>query len=549
MAGGLGGDDEDFDQYESYEELDEEELEEDGDESEDEEDEDDEEDEQPENAEDERQINKKKQFEVEEIKLKKSLPEIQGKLNMRYLPYITSREKEDLNKAKKHPKLATEIGKTYKTLFQKLLEFIRNHITVIFWVVVILAAIFIGLPIIITLLTWPIKWLLWPDDDSTGDSGGGSAAFGVTGDDFYGVRTIYTDDEKARVGLLEEYSTIIDNSIEQTLTVEKLKNITTGSGEDEVSKTYKVSVVVDLIIPKTEVEGKEPTDFDYSTFNEDTFKTTYVDYYNILNAVAEKVYVYDSPTGNIPSLLIEKLDGIKYFGLDATVSAEVKTLIYNKLVELYDVEVFNITDKKVEEGGIATDLKTELKSEIETEINAEIAEVLAPYTARTEKLFVKDFILSKDGDMMSGITEENYVCWIFMPNKAVQFEQFWFYIKHSDIDNFDIKLFNNGSEITMKKDEEDLGNENAKLYSYFAKNLSENVSEFMDIDKSNSEALKEGVALSEIIKDTNLPTEKYLSLNEYGVYTFNKNGMYVEFNSLEKFYCVEMETLWGARGN
>ena len=555
MAGGFGGDDEDFDQYENDEEELEEELElqetpNEEDESEDSDIGNDEE--------DSIELNPIKRYQEEEKKLEESLNNIEETLegrnpkDIRFIPRLKQEEKDDLKEAGKHPKLYRKVLDVFKTLWSKIWGFISTNSTWIVPLVGILLAILVGLPIVASVLTWATQFLLWPDDDSAGpggSGGGGSAAFGVTGDDFYGVRTIYTDDEKARIGLLEEYSTIIDNSIEQTLTIEKLKTITTGSGDDEVSKTYKVSVVIDLTIPKTEMEGEEPTDFNYSTFNEETFKSNYIENYTILNSVAEKVYVYDNPTGNIPSSLIEKLDNINYFGLDATVSAEVKTLIYNKLVELYDIEVFNQTDNMVEEGAIKNQLKSELKSEIETEINSEVAEVLAPYTARTEKLFVKDFILSESDEMMSGITEENYVCWIFMPNKAVQFEQVWLYITHKDIDNFNIKLFNNGSEIAMKKDEEDLGNENTKLYSYFAKNLSENVGEFEDIDISKIDALKQGVALSDIIKDVNLPTEKYLSLNAEGVYTFNKNGLYVEFNSLEKFYCVEMETLWGARSN
>ena len=546
MAGGLGGDDEDFINYENEkgnEELSNEESEE----SVESNGEDENINETSEGAEEVNQNEKELEEELQGI-----IDSLDGKKvdDIRLIPRLKDKEKEKIRQAEKHPKLVGKVLEVFKKLGAKIWEFIRNNSTWLVPLVGILLAILVGIPIVLAVLSWPIKWFLWPDDDTDyGDGGGGSAAFGVTGDDFYGVRTIYTDDEKARVGLLEEYSTIIDNSIEQTLTIEKIKTITTGTGDDEVSKTYKVSVVVDLSIPKTEVEGKEPTDFDYSTFNEDTFKTTYVDYYNILNAVAEKVYVYDNPTGNIPSLLIEKLDGIKYFGLDLTVSSEVKTLIYNKLVELYDIEVFNQTDNKVEEGAVVTDLKTELKAEIEAEINTEIIEVLAPYTARTEKLFVKDFILSESDDTMSGITEENYVCWIFMPNKAVQFEQVWFYVKHPDIDNFNIKLFNNGSEITLKKDTGNLGDENVKLYSYYIRNIHENVGAFEDIDTSKIDALKQGVALSDIIKDENLPTEKYLSLNADGVYTFNKNGMYVEFNSLEKFYCVEQETLWGARSN
>ena len=492
------------------------------------------------------------EYKQEEKKIEKVLEEAENELSNRFVPYLKSKEKDAVEKGKKHPKLWKKITGFLKTFGSKVMEFIRNNSTWLLPLAIILLVIFVGIPIIVAVALWPIKWLLWPDDDSAGpggSGGGGSAAFGVTGDDFYGVRTIYTDDEKARVGLLEEYSTIIDNSIEQTLTVEKLKTITTGSGEDEVSKTYKVSVVVDLTIPQTEVEGEEPTDFDYSTFEEDSFKNTYTEYYALLNLVAEKVYIHDNPTGNIPTTLVEKLDGIKYFGLDAVVSEEIKTLTYNKLLALYDVEVFNQTENKVEVAEVKTELKNQLKTELENEINVKVSEVLSPYTARTEKLFVKDFILSDNEDMMNGITEENYVCWIFMPKTAVEFEQVSFYIKHNNIENFNIKLFNNGNEITLKKDDADFGDENVSIYTYFAKNLNEDVAVFENLDTSDLEALKDGVSLSKIINNSNLNNDKYLALNKDGVYTFAKSGMYVEFESLEKFYCSEVETNWSARSN
>jgi len=544
MAGGLGGDDEDFINYENEngnEELSNEESEE----SVESNGEDENINETSEGAEEVNQNEK----ELEEEKIKKILEEAENELNNRFVPHLKSKEKDAVEKGKKHPKLWKKITGFLKTFGSKVVEFVRNNSTWLLPLAIILLVIFVGIPIVVAVISWPIKWLLWPDDDSTGDSGRGGAAFGVTGEDFYGVRTIYTDDEKARIGLLEEYSTIIDNSIEQTITVEKLKTITTGSGEDEVSKTYKVSVVVDLTIPQTKVEGEEPTDFDYSTFEEESFKTTYLEYYTLLNAVAEKVYVYDNPTGSIPETLLEKLNGIKYFGLDAIVGEEIKTIIYNKLLTIYDVEVFNQTENKVENGEIKTELKNQLKTDLENDINVKLGEVLAPYTARSEKLFIKDFILSDSNDMMNDITEENYVCWIFMPKTAVKFEQVSFYIKHNNIEKFDIKLFNNSEEITLKKDDADFGDENVSIYTYFAKNLNEDVNMYENIEITNLEALKQGVSLSEIIRNENLNNEKYLTLNADGVYTFVKNGMRVEFESLEKFYCSEVETKWSARSN
>ena len=296
--------------------------------------------------------------------------------------------------------------------------------------------------------------LLWPDDDSTGESGDG-AAYGVTGKDFYGVRTIYEDDELAKTGLLENYATIIDNSVEEVLKIEKTKTETTGSGESEKTITYKITVVVNLETPKTMVEGEEPTDYDYSTFDEETFKTQYADYYNLLNSIAEKVYVADNPTGSVPATLDDKLEGIQYFGLDATISQEVKTLIYNKLVELYSVEVYNETDD-VEAIEKVDEFKTELATEIETEINSATSLVLSNYTNRAEKLFIKDFIFESEKDMMEGILKQNYKTGIFMPKNAVQFTKISFYVNHTDFDNFNLKVYNNGSEISVKKDKENI---------------------------------------------------------------------------------------------
>jgi len=490
-----------------------------------------------------KKLSREEKKEAETRRLNDSLDKMPNEVKNKMFPFLSSQQSEDLKNGAKNPKTWEKWRKAIAAYFSKLREALTTFGPPIFQFLLIMAAIFVGLPLVIAVITWPIKWLLWPDDTSTGDSGA-SAAFGVTGKDFYGVRTIYKNDEKARAGLLEDYSAIIEDSINETLKFERVKTEIINEGTpDEKTITYKITIEIDLTIPTIQNEDNEIVEYDYSKFDEETFKTEFVDYYNLINSIAEKIYIIDNPNGVVPATLTEKLDGIKYFGLDEANSPEVKTIVNTKFLENYQVKVYNETDDVYVDEKIS-EYKTEFLTDIETALADAVDTILANYTNRAEKLFIKDYTFKNEDDMMKGIAEENYITWIFMPKNAVEFKKISFFISHKDLNNFSIKVLNNSSEIELKKDDGNMGDENNPAYSYVADNISVNASVFEDIDTTNLEALASGLSLAEIIRNPNLNTEKYLQLNEQNIYTTKSMGVHVDFGSEIKFRCVELETLW-----
>ena len=181
-------------------------------------------------------------------------------------------------------------------------------------------------------------------------------------------------------------------------------------------------------------------------------------------------------------------------------------------------------------------------------MSSKITESLAGYTNRAEKLFIKDYILENAEAGVTGIEKRNYVAFIFMPKAGVNFTQFSFSVQHKNINNLKFKVYNNGSEITLTKDDANYGDmgsfgpsDMSASYVYWAKNVSVSANSYTDIDSSNIGAFKSGVSLSEIISNESLTNETYLELNPEGNYTFKKNGVYAEFESEEEVKDKEIE--------
>lgn len=518
-----------------------------------------------ENFADENNMNRfqKKIFQFEEKRLKPKLKKVLERVHSSQFPFLNPIDKRTVEKAKAHKNLKTDVdaidlalGIKKVQLSSKVMSIVAPAIPIIFMA----ALLILGFMVIVAFIGSIMPWL-FPDDDLSGGSSGGaavttpSAQFGVTGKDFYGVRTIYSDNELAKVGLLEEYSSIIDDTVEDVLEIKQTKT--------EGGTTYTVTVKVNLTIPKGEVdEDGNPTKFDYSTFKDADFKATYSDYYNLLNEMAKIVYTEDNPTGVVPENLSDKLNGILYFGLNDDLNEDLRDKIHTKLLTMYTISISDGTSV-VEKDSLKTEFKNNFENKTTSGTNnlyTIINNNLKEHNERSEKLFIKDYTFASDEDMMNAIAKENYVAWIFMPKKQVEFKKISFYVTHPDYDNFNMKLFNNNEELNIKKDEFDFSDfgdfdfseiegsgskqeKETETYAYIAKNLNVSASSFEYIG-TDVNSLIGGVSLAKIVSDNLLDEKKYLTKNDDGIYTFITSGVYVTFESEQSFNCVEFETIW-----
>jgi len=555
MAGAFGGDDNEFEDY--YPEIDDEQEEDDGADEEEYPDWDDGELE-PDVEENVNAI-KKKLMEQEEQRLKPKLKKLNNALNSRQLPYFLPWEKKTLEKAKKHNNLKKQVKEIYlkfNTIKVKLSSKVFSTIAPILPYILIGGLILLAVCVIVYTVASLMPWLF--PNDSTTDGGGGSgeisAQFGVNGADFYGVRTVYKNDEQSRAALLENYSNIIEEVRDNVLTLSKTitRNESDGSG-GTIAKTYIVSIDIDLSELSTEEDGVV-TKFDFSSFNETTFSTTYNDYYTLLNSIADVVYKQDSPQALEATTLVEKLDLIKYFGLDDTLIDLRETdadIDFDDVILNYFTDSANYTFDVKDSSGNTVSLALEDGEKFTSnQIKEKVIEIMESIDkTRTEKLFIKDYIFESESDMMKNIAEENYVAWMFMPKTNVNFSKFSFSITHGDFDNFEFNLFDNGNEINLTKDNfnwADIGSEDSSTptYTYVADNVSVSASTFTDINSSNLKELSNGISLAEIARNNAINTSAYLTENSEGFYTFKTSGVYLTFESDIKFSCVEFETIW-----
>lgn len=561
MAGAFGGDD-----YEDEEELDE--TEEDIEETEDEKSEEESEDEEDETSdEDEMNAIQKKIFELEEKRLKEKLPKILQKVQSSQLPIIVNPlDKKSYEKAKKHKNLKPQVAAIDLALLAKkaqLASKVMSTVAPALPYIGIGALILIGLLVVVAFVASIMPWLF--PDDNLGEAGG--SEFGIKGDKFYGVRTIYTDEELAKVGLLEHYSSIIENVREsvQTSTYQiSREGDANGDGTVEEGETEKYNVSVKFILPElTVAEGEE---FDYSTFVADDFLTNNADlegYFNLLKAMSEVVYASDNATNAIPTDLNEVLSGIKYFGLnnllvnttESNAENDVDDILVNYFANETNYSIIATKQGETEPAGItlteqektSLDLITRIKENVNSTMNG--IELI-----RTEKLFIKDYILESEDDKVSGISKQNYISAIFMPKQDVNITKFSFFLTFAP-EGTTMKLVN-GSEV----EQFDVDNANfatdensPSTSNFYLNNANVQTGAYTNIDVSKLGALSNGVSLIQIVTNSELSLNysTYLTLQEGSteIYTAKTDGVRVDFvkpnaEDTTTFNFSEVETIY-----
>ena len=137
----------------------------------------------------------------------------------------------------------------------------------------------------------------------SGSSGedGASTQFGVSGEDFYGCRVVYTDEEQAQIEIIENYIEVLKGSIESI-------------------EMQSLDITIEL----------PADDYNFDEFNEVDFSSNYTEAYAVLNLMVDEVYNYDNDsTGDSGTglNLMQKIDGIEYFGFDTNLLNNLSSLI------------------------------------------------------------------------------------------------------------------------------------------------------------------------------------------------------------------------------
>ena len=457
-------------------------------------------------------------FLQEEADLKKELKKIKKRVIEREQIMFTLEQQKTIKKTKPHKKLKRdvavikglfEVNKGKKGVKKAAVGTAGTGTAAIGWeVVLIILAV-----LIVALLTASVVIAFTSND-------GGSSFNGINGKDFYGVRMVYKDEEKSKHKIIEDYIDLVGQGVE-------LAENTTLSN---------VTLTVNLTMPSE--------DFNFENFNEAEFAGQYPMLYQTVLKISQTVNKADNGT-EAPATLIDSVAGIKYFGL---VSVDENSNGVDDITEALQDAVLTASTFEGADGTTLsqTDIDNAhnaIKNSISTLLNDEKLKI------RTEKLFIKDYILEEDDDTVTGVTKENYVALIFMPKKNVEFTGFSFSAVASDLTNLKVSMFNNGEEIYISTDNTNLSVEDGAdmffLYST-ASNLNIEASTFADIDTNNLNQFNKETSLFDIVKtaDYSIYLEEKTNENSLKYFTIKQNGVLVKMENDSKFGFVEMETGW-----
>ena len=374
--------------------------------------------------------------------------------------------------------------------------------------------IIVAVAIVIATFSFLFNW-------GDGKNATGSSVAGVKGTDFYGVRVAYQNESHAATQIIEDYVNLVVSGVEN---LQQTKSVNVGGSQ------YALQLNLNLVTP---------TDYDYSTYEETSFADSYAVVYNASFEIAKSVYKVDNDVDFAGSSLIDCAKGIKYFGY-----ANVSTLAEITAQTLLS----NTTVQATKDGGAVTDSATltGIKSQLIQDVATNLMGEYSSLEVRTEKLFVKDIILSDD-EMVSGITKENYVYYMFMPKKGVEFKSLALTIAGENLQDFIIWASYNGIDFYLEKDKNDLSNGDVQAYIYKTGNINIPDDAFEDIDTSNLQALSEPKSMLEIVKDSNLNTDLYLQLVDLGVsrfYVLKTSGFTISMQNVSPFIISEFKTVW-----
>ncbi len=350
----------------------------------------------------------------------------------------------------------------------------------------------------------------------SGDSSESASFYGVTGDDFYGVRTVYKDETQAFSDIVGDY---IDIIVEVKEAVESYDSL-------------DVNITITLSLPYDETDGLT---YDFgSAFVEDTFAAEYAELYQLLLDMAEVVYTYDITadgsslqSSDVPTTLVGLVSGISYFGYNTSILDSFESTISSFLLggETGTGTKYYSYEAK-QSGGSATATETEVEDAIKSELSTTISS-LKTGAVRTEKLYMQDHILSAGSAVnLYSLGVHEFVAYIFMPKKAVTFDSFSFALSCTDQSVVSVYI-QYGDKVVSLEDGGSVDDDtNTYLYES-SSNLGLSVSTFENIDTSNLDYLASARSLYEIYHDTTAYTtylETATDDNGQAYYTWKDDG-------------------------
>lgn len=452
-----------------------------------------------------------------------------------YYPHFTFKEKMFLWKMKQKKKYSMQIAsmentmksmqEAYKNTYKGIMSSVGPYLG---YIALFMFIIIVVIVIVATLMPW-----LFPDDESSGGGKKMNSAFGVKGDKFYGCRAIYKDETLAQNGLIEQYSTVIQDSITALETIKVERTDAKGTPDVADDEVYEITLDVTLTIPEE--------DFEYSNLDLEKYKTDYQNLYNIVYDIAQFVATNDSGEAVADGTEItEVLNLIKYFGFDETLlgteivgnADNVMEIILLSLEENNCIQVMQKL-KGASQAIPSTmvtieDLNLEIQTAMITKLNVQSNKI------RLDKVFVKDFIFDSDESYCEGIEEHEYIAFIYMAKTDVEFEYVSYMVTAEDGIDVELILTNGGDTISLDEgDKENLGDENnTSLTTKFDSNdsLGENLSTYQNIDTNNLSLLVNGESLYSALK---LINEKGVNMNTYLSQTTDDNG--------NEFYSVKID--------
>lgn len=486
---------------------------------------------------------------IQDIKDRNSLKKIIKKAPYRFYPHLTKSEKGVVARVKKkHP---VEVAKLTQIMLQKKAEFYNKVQSVVAPALPFIGYILLAILIIIILVVIIASIFPWlfPEE---GNTNGAASPFGMKGANFYGGRVVYKDETLSRNGLVEQYVDIIETSVDnlQNATLTQTVNV---DGEDVV---FDVKLIINIALPSEAEQGEissqtegENTGYNFEELDLTQFATDYPEIYAMVETIAKVCYKIDNGVDAETGELTAILDGIKYFGFTAdmlgsgfdSTEDSIIEIVYNYL---YNNNSITLQEKQqssttyVDATNVALD---DVTSDIQNTLTTTFADVS---TVRTEKLFVKDFILNGDDSYLEGIEKKNYVALIYIPKTNYNFDYLSYMITVDPNAEFSMKVFVNGSEIGLSKsDGENWADEDATdlTYTYSSsKNLGKSLDSTTIIDTANLNMLNSNCSLYKLVRLTDEKNSDYniyleSSAEDSSVLTYKKGSMYVEFTSNTPF--------------
>ena len=466
------------------------------------------------------QAQQEEQRRVEERLLKNKLKLIKSNVSVSSRTFLKDSEKRTIKKAKKHKNLKSDINQINTILMLNAGKNTSKFITsspLIFYVIIGVLLIFL----IITVMSTIGSLMSWLFDD--GNEDGANAVFGITGADFFGARMVYTDDNRAIQTIIQDYSQFVEDGIETAKLIETINVDGTN---------YNITLNIEIAVPEDEYFRS------LNAENISDFETDYVNLYNIVfNNIAKPIYKIDNGSDFIidNGTLIDCAGGIKYFGF--TNITEIAPTVAENLITSSN---FTAT----QEGGET--VGDEILPKIEDEIEKKIVEhyvAETKYSIRTEKWFVKDYILTEDNEMITGVKKENYVAMIFMPRNNVTFTKMSFSIGNANLDGFKITL--NGED--LQTDGNNLGTDEKQSFIYGGE-VDIDAEKYIYIDEKNLTAL-DNISLFDIVESVDNYSTYLQQITTEGenpitYFTLWQDGVVVRTENSEAFTLIEYETSW-----